>query len=161
MRLEISKWNPFRFIRKGRGDGGARRSDDPAGIEEVSTDPFQLDRWFGDYSPVTFQPRLDVVDEGSALRISADLPGIDPKDIEVLAENGFLILRGEKKHESSSEEKGCYRVERAFGAFQRVLPLPQDVDLDRAQAKFDKGVLTLRLPKTSQPGSEARRIDVK
>jgi HSP20 family protein len=164
MRLEISRWNPFRFIRKGRagngGDGATRPSADPAGME-VLNDPFELDRWFGDYSPAAFQPRVDVVDEGNALRISADLPGIDRKDVEVLIEDGFLVLRGEKKHEARSEEKGCYRVERAFGAFQRVLPLPEDVDVERAEAKFDKGVLTLRLPKTSRPGADARRIEVK
>lgn len=163
MRLDISKWNPFRFARRARGDGGdnvARRGAEPSGLEEVLTGPLDLDRWFGDFSPALFQPRLDVVDEGAALRISADLPGIDPKDIEVLAENGFLVLRGEKKHESRSDEQGCYRIERAFGAFERVLPLPEDVDVSRAEAKFDKGVLTLRLPKTSA-GTQARRIEVK
>jgi HSP20 family protein len=103
-----------------------------------------------------------VVDEGKALRISADLPGLDRKDLEVLAEDGFLVLRGEKQQESRSEEQGCYRIERAFGSFQRVIPLPADVDTEHAQAKFDKGVLTLRLPKTGKPAAEAgRRIEVK
>ena len=163
MRLDISKWNPFRFVRRSRGDGGdaaVRRSPDAADMDLLG-DPFELDRWFGDFSPAMFQPRVDVVDEGNALRVSADLPGMDRKDIEVLAEDGFLVLRGEKKHESRAEEKGCYRVERAFGAFQRVVPLPADVDLEHAEAKFDNGVLTLRLPKSEQPGSDARRIEIK
>jgi HSP20 family protein len=157
MRLEISKWNPFRFMRRSRDqeeNGGGEGA-------VVMTDPFELDRWFGDYSPPAFQPRIDVVDEGNALRISADLPGLDRKDIEVLAESGFLVLRGEKQQESRSEEQGCYRIERAFGSFQRVIPLPADVDTEHAEAKFDKGVLTLRLPRTGKPGAEARRIDVK
>jgi len=156
MRLEISKWNPFRFVRRPRAEEGNGGGDGPV----VMTDPFELDRWFGDYSPQAFQPRIDVVDEGAALRISADLPGLDRKDIEVLAENGFLVLRGEKQQESRKEEQGCYRIERAFGSFQRVIPLPEDVDPEHAEAKFEKGVLTLRLPKTGKSGAEARRIAV-
>ena len=130
MRLEISKWNPFRFIRKRRGNGGEARGDSPlmmpesmGMMQDLLHDPFDVDRWFGDYS---------------------------------------LVLRGEKKHEAQTEEKGCFRLERAFGSFQRVIPLPEDVDAERTEARFDKGVLTLRLPK--RPGeerSEVRRIDVK
>ena len=169
MRLEIGKWNPFRFIRRSRGDGGEGRSEgapmmpeSTSVMHEALRDPFDIDRWFGDYSPAIFQPRIDVVDEGDALRISADLPGLEREDVEVLVEDGFLVLRGEKKHEAQTEEKGCFRLERAFGSFQRVIPLPEDVDPERAEARFDKGVLTLRLPK--RPGeerSDVRRIAVK
>lgn len=168
MRLEISKWNPFRFMRRARGDGGENRGNsallmpESMGLaQDPLGDPFDVDRWFGDYSPARFQPRIDVVDEGDALRISADLPGMDRKDVEVLIEDGFLVLRGEKKVESTKEEEGCYRVERAFGSFQRVIPLPQDVDAARAEARFDKGVLALRLPKLPGESSEVRRIEVK
>lgn len=168
MRLEIGKWNPFRFMRKGRGEGGEASGNAallaPAStdvLQGVLRDPFDVDRWFGDYSPGTFQPRIDVVDDGDALRISADMPGMERKDVEVLVEDGFLVLRGEKKLESKSAEKGCYRVERAFGSFRRVVPLPDDVDTDRAQARFDKGVLTLRIPKRPGEGTQAHRIEVK
>lgn len=162
MRLEPTKWNPFRFLRRSDGKGGAN-DDVLATMPDMPLDPFQaLDRWFGDFSPAVFQPRIDVVDEDDALRISADLPGMERKDVEVLVEDGFLVLRGEKKHETQSNEKGCFRLERAFGSFQRVIPLPDNVALDQAEARFNKGVLTLRLPKRPEPGGdEARRIEIK
>lgn len=162
MRLE--RWNPFKFSRKARGNGDPNRAlavSDPLPLmQEALRGAFQMDRWFGDFSPGLFQPRVDVVDEGDALRVSADLPGMERKDLEVLVEDGALVLRGEKRLESTREEKGCYRVERAFGTFERMIPLPEDVDTEHAEARFDKGVLTLRLPKRPGQKSDLRKIEV-
>jgi HSP20 family protein len=80
--------------------------------------------------------------------------------VEVLLDDDSIVLRGEKKVESKTEEKGCYRVERAFGSFQRLIPLPEGIDVARAEAKFDKGVLTLRLPKNPGDKSDARRLEI-
>ena len=107
-----------------------------------------------------FQPRIDVVDDGDALRITAELPGIDRQDVELLVEDDALVLRGEKKLESKSEEQGCYRLERAFGSFQRVIPLPDGVDADRAEARFEHAVLTVRLPKIAAKKSDVRRLEI-
>src|SRR5258706_2951067 len=117
---------------------------DPAGLPEpmrmmtdLLRDPFgslgAMDRWFGDFSPAAFQPRVDVVDDGDALRITAELPGMDRQDVEVTIEDDYIALRGEKKLEKKNEEKGCYRIERSFGSFQRVIPLPAGVENDRAE----------------------------
>jgi len=142
--------------------------DDPfRSMHEASRDPIgiggfgQFDRWFGDFSPSVFQPRVDVVDDSNALSITAELPGIDRSDVEIVAEDDALVLRGEKKLEAKSEEKGCYRIERAFGTFQRVIPLPEGTDAQRAEAKFDKGVLTVRVPKTAMEKSAHRRVEIK
>lgn len=182
MALDIGKWNPFRFARQagsarqdGTGPATAEWSD-PARLLQ-SLDPFSLlpgllrsplpgasgaGRWFGDFTPSLFQPRIDMVDEGEALRITAELPGMERNDLEVLADDGFLVLRGEKRQEAKEREKGCYRLERAFGDFQRVLPLPDDVDVQRAEATFANGVLTLRLPKQEKAGADsARKIEIK
>jgi HSP20 family protein len=188
MKLDLSKWNPFKFNRGATaqqqeqqsapsnpqvgagGFGDMQRlldATDPFRvIQGVLRDPFaalgQTDRWFGNFSASVFQPRIDVVDDGEAIRITAELPGMDKQDLEVLVEDEFLVLRGEKKLESKNEEKGCYRVERSFGSFQRVLPLPDGVDVARADAKFDKGVLTLRLPKTpTGKAGSARKLEIK
>lgn len=187
MKLDIGKWNPFKFLRRSSEEkrpepvpaGLAAAGNMPAGwndslpfmvdplrmMQGMMRDPFNglgpLDRWFGDFSPHAFQPRLDVVDDGDALRVSAELPGMERKDVEVLVEDDAIVLRGEKKLESKSEEKGCYRVERAFGSFQRVIPLPEGIDVGRAEAKFDKGVLTLRLPKNAGEKADARRLEIK
>ena len=108
-----------------------------------------------------FQPRIDVVDNGDALRITAELPGIDRQDVEILVEDDALVLRGEKKLESKSEEQGCYRLERAFGSFQRVIPLPDGVDADRAEGPFENAVLTVRIPKIAAKKSDGRRLEIK
>ncbi|MFP3802689.1 Hsp20/alpha crystallin family protein, partial [Paraburkholderia sp. SIMBA_027] len=83
-----------------------------------------LDRWFGDFSSSRFQPRIDVVDDGDALRITAELPGMDRENLQTSIEDGVLVLRGEKKQDTRSEENGCYRLERSYGAFTRMIPLP-------------------------------------
>jgi len=69
--------------------------------------------------------------------------------------------RGEKKQDVRSEEKGCYRLERAYGAFLRTVPLPEDIDVDGIDARFDKGVLTVRLPRTGTARSTARKIEIR
>jgi HSP20 family protein len=127
-------------------------------------DPFgslaQLDRWFGDFSPAAFEPNIDVVDDGNAIRITAELPGMDRNDVQIMLEDEYLVISGEKKLERRDEEEGAYRVERAFGSFQRIIPLPDGVDVERAEAKFDNGTLTIRLPKVAAARQEGRRLEI-
>jgi HSP20 family protein len=132
---------------------------------ELIRDPFggrgPLGSWFGDFSASEFQPRIDVTDEGDALRIVAELPGMTRDDVELEVIEDMLIISGDKRFESTSEEQGCYRVERSFGHFQRAVPLPAGVDLDRAEARFENGVLTLRVPKAAGEPAAKRRIEIK
>ena len=132
---------------------------------ELIRDPFggrgPLGSWFGDFSASEFQPRIDVTDEGDALRIVAELPGMNRDDVELEVIDDMLIVSGDKRFESSSEEQGCYRVERSFGHFQRAVPLPAGIDLDRAEARFENGVLTLRIPKAAGEPAAKRRIEIK
>ncbi len=132
---------------------------------ELIRDPFggrgPLGTWFGDFSASEFQPRIDVTDEGDALRIVAELPGMTRDDVELEVIDDMLIVSGDKRFESTSEEQGCYRVERSFGHFQRAVPLPAGIDLDRAEARFENGVLTLRVPKAAGESSAKRRIEIK
>jgi HSP20 family protein len=133
-------------------------------MASMMRDPFgglgQLDRWFGDFSAASFEPRVDVVDDGDAIRIEAELAGIDRNDVEIVLDEGYLVLRGEKRLEKKDEGEGAYRVERAFGAFERVIPLPEGVDIERAEAKFDNGMLTIRLPKVAGARKEARKLQI-
>ncbi len=130
-------------------------------------DPFshfrELDGWFGDFSPHRFQPTIDVVDEDDALCVTAELPGISKGDVQLQIEGDVLVIRGEKKHEEEKEEKGIYRGERYYGYFQRAIPLPAELDQSKAEAKFDNGVLKLRLPKLpqQQQSDAAKRIPIK
>ena len=121
----------------------------------------ELDRWFGDFSPAVFRPNIDVVDEESHVKITAELPGMEKDDIKLSIDDGSLSIRGEKKNVEESREAGCYRTERSYGYFQRSIPLPRDVDQENAEASFDKGVLSIRFPKTGKKEETGRRIEIK
>ncbi len=103
--------------------------------------------WYGDFSPASFAPTIDIADEKKHLRITAELPGMDEKDIQLTINDDALSIRGEKKVEETSEEDGYYRTERSYGSFERTIPLPVEVDTERAEATFKKGILSVRLPK--------------
>src|SRR5258708_3267984 len=134
-------------------------------LADLIRDPFgglgPLGTWFGDFSPSQFQPRVDVTDDGDALRIVAELPGLTRDDVELEVIEDMLVLSGDKRIESNSDEKGCYRVERVFGHFQRAIPLPAGIDLERVEATFANGVLTVRVPKTGAEAAAKRRIEIK
>lgn len=134
-------------------------------FNDLVRDPFgrlgPLEQWFGDFSPGRFQPRVDVVDDGDALRIVAELPGLNRDDVKLEVAENMLLLSGNKQIESKEEEKGCYRVERSFGHFQRAIPLPGGVDPDRAEAHFENGVLTVRMPRTEPAKQTAKQIQIK
>lgn len=139
-------------------------------LEGFHDDPFfrtplarfsELDRWFGDFSPQRFRPTVDVVDEEAALRVSAELPGLDKDDVQVFIDDDVLVLRGEKRNVDESTERGIYRSERFYGSFQRAIPLPGDVDREGVEARYQDGVLTVRLPKRPQSGQSQRQVAVK
>jgi HSP20 family protein len=108
----------------------------------------------------TVSLRFDVSESDDALEVSAELPGMDEKDIEVSLENGLLTVKGEKKAESEQKEKDYYVTERRYGSFRRSFHLPDTVDEDKVQAKFDKGVLRVILPKVAEAGHKARKISI-
>ncbi|MBL8672901.1 MAG: Hsp20/alpha crystallin family protein [Alphaproteobacteria bacterium] len=111
--------------------------------------------------PVTLSPRVDVKETDKAIEVTAEIPGVDQKDVEVELADGALTIRGEKKAESKKEEKGWHVMERSYGSFYRAIPLPFDVDSAKVDAKFDKGVLTVILPKPPEVESKTRKIAVK
>lgn len=103
-------------------------------------------------------PLVDIKEEPEHYVVSADLPGIDPKEVEVTFEDGVLTLSGERKHEANSEENGYRRVERAYGSFSRQFRLPEHVDAENISASGKNGVLEIRLPKKEQ--AKPRRIEI-
>jgi HSP20 family protein len=103
-------------------------------------------------------PSVEVSETDKDLRISAELPGLDEKDIEVLVSDGVLTIRGEKKSEFEDYERAF--SERTYGRFERRIPLRQDVDEDKVEAAFKNGVLTITVPKTAQAAPQAKRIAI-
>jgi HSP20 family protein len=184
---QLSKWFPFRFKRK-QNESTVKEGESPSPSPALppqsglaawspmaamldrmfSEDLWRMpmsgsrdfDRFFGDFTPGRFHPSIDVLDEGKSVRVSVELPGMDKNDIKLEVHDGVLTLRGHKQQEHESEESGCYRTERFYGSFLRHVPLPEDLQFERAEAQFDKGVLTVRFPK-QKPAQPAKVIEIR
>jgi HSP20 family protein len=102
-------------------------------------------------------PKIELDDGDRKLTISAELPGMTEKDVEVEIANGVLTIRGEKKAERNGD--GKYFTERYYGSFERQIPL-EDVHEDKAEASFKNGVLTISLPKSDKPREGVKRIAI-
>lgn len=108
-----------------------------------------------------FNPKVDVKESDKEIAVAAELPGIDDKDITVSLTRDALTIKGEKKQEKEDKGKDYYRMERSYGSFTRTIPLPAEIDTDKAKAEFKKGVLTISLPKTARTIKETKKISVK
>ncbi|WP_349570351.1 Hsp20/alpha crystallin family protein [Azotobacter salinestris] len=106
-------------------------------------------------------PAVDIVDQEQAILITAELPGMDEQNIELKLCNGNLMLKGEKKNEREESSKGRYLSERSYGAFQRSFALPDSVDAEKIEARFDKGVLSITLPKRPEAQQPEKSIEIK
>jgi HSP20 family protein len=103
-------------------------------------------------------PKLEVEETDNEYRVHAELPGIDPKDVEVTLQDGMLVLRGEKR--AKIEDPNRAVSERFYGRFERRIPL-EGVDEDRIQANFENGVLTITAPRSAQAHDKTKRIEIK
>jgi len=106
-------------------------------------------------------PRVDVSEDDNAYEITAEMPGVEEKDVEVSVRDDRLTLRGEKKTEKEEKKKDYHMTERSYGSFERSFRLPGDVDAQNIKADFAKGVLTLTLPKTTKAKAKERKIAIK
>ena len=106
-------------------------------------------------------PAIDMSEDEKAYKISAELPGMDPKDIDVSVTGDMLVLKGEKRQEKEEKDKNYHFSERAYGSFQRAFELPASVDRGKLAADFSKGVLTITLPKTAAAQQPIQKIEVK
>jgi HSP20 family protein len=125
--------------------------------------PSIFDRAFG-RMPAAFSrgiPAVDLVETEKAFELSAELPGVDAKDLDVTLADGILTIKGEKSEAKEEKDKGYYVSERRYGSFQRSLELPRGVDSEKIEANFSNGVLKLILPKTPERQKKDRKITVK
>jgi HSP20 family protein len=115
----------------------------------------------GDQSSIAtsnWTPAVDIKEEEERFVLKADIPGVDPKEIEVTMENGVLTIKGERRHESEQESNGYKRVERSYGTFYRRFSLPDSADAERVTATGKNGVLELSIPKLEKV--QPRKITV-
>jgi HSP20 family protein len=132
----------------------------------VSTFRTELDRLFDRFWEMPdlpalgeWKPALDITENKDSVVVKAEVPGIDPKEIQVLLQDDVLTIKGEKKQEKEEKGEHTYRIERTYGAFARSIRLPVTVDAGKVNAAFKNGVLTITLPKA--PGAKGTTIPVK
>lgn len=135
----LAKWDLFRDLRSAEDE-----------FDRIAGRAFSRDTWV---------PALDVRESEDRFDVTVDLPGLEPGDVNVTFEDGMLSING--KREFSAEDRGetWHRIERSFGTFARSMRLPQTADTERIEATFDKGVLTVSVPKTEQ--AKPRTIEVR
>ncbi|MCE5186057.1 MAG: Hsp20/alpha crystallin family protein [Planctomycetaceae bacterium] len=119
-------------------------------------EPSALAEWEG-----RFIPAVDISEDDKMVHLAVELPGMNEKDITVTARDNAVILEGEKKREYEEKKENFYRHESTYGNFYRRIELPAEVDEDKAQAKFEKGILFIDLPKTEAARQKEKKIEIK
>ena len=104
-------------------------------------------------------PSVEISDTDTEIKVTAEIPGLEEKDVEVLLDDGVLTLKGEKR--SETEDKDKQFSERFYGHFERRIPLGVEVEEDKIEARFKNGVLTVVLPKSAKAQSQVKRITIK
>jgi len=130
----------------------------------------EFERWFrGAFAPAlgeeeastrTWAPPVDIYENGDSLVLKAELPGINPDDVEIRVEDNTLYLKGERKFEKEVKEQNYHRVERSYGTFTRTFSLPNSIDADKVGASYKDGVLTLTMPKKEEAKPKTIKINV-
>src|SRR5690242_5508662 len=105
-------------------------------------------------------PSVDILETENELVLKADLPEIDPNQVEIQLENGTLTLKGERKFEQQKNGKGYHRIERSYGTFVRAFSLPDTVDSDKVKADYKTGVLTITLPKKEVAKPKSVKVEI-
>lgn len=106
-------------------------------------------------------PAVDITEKDKSYEITAEVPGMDQKDIEVKLSNGSLIIKGEKQEDKEEKRKGYHLSERHYGSFERVFNLPKGIDADKIDASFSKGVLCISLPKKPEAMKADKVVPIK
>ena len=129
-----------------------------------------FDSFFGDF-PLTsmrsffddhsLSPKVNIIDKEKEIRIEADLPGVDEKDLDVSIHGDHLLIKGEKKFEKEDKSGDYHVMESSYGSFSRVIPLPDGLDTSKIDAVYKKGVLKLIIPKTKEIQNQVKKVTVK
>ena len=131
-------------------------------VDDLFNRFFGSSSWLpGPYFSKGFTPAFDVSETDEDILVKAELPGVDPKEIEVNLVGSTLTVKGEKKEEHEEKTENMHCVERSFGSFSRAVTLPCEVKEDKIEATFKDGVLNLKLPKSEPAKKSSIKIDVK
>jgi HSP20 family protein len=136
MANDLMEWRPFREVSRLRREMD-RLWDDYFGSGRRGLQPL----------PTEFAPAVDIKETADQVVVKAEVPGMEAKDINISVTGEVLTIKGEKKSEREEKEENYHLVERRYGSFSRSLALPAGVDMDKIEAKYDKGVLIVTCPK--------------
>ena len=137
--MSIIRWDPFRDLLTLRDK-----------MNRLFEETFSLRGEEKDLISGTWSPAVDIYETENSVVLTAELPGMDEKDIQLKIENNNLILKGERKFEKETKEENYHRIERAYGAFYRSFTIPTAVDQDRITAEYNNGVLKVTMPKKEE-----------
>lgn len=122
-------------------------------MEDFWKNPFEMNM----FKEARF-PAVDVSEDDKVITVKAEIPGMEPKDVNISLEQGMLVIKGEKKFEDEEKKENYHRIERSYGSFYRALPLTSEIKEEEIQAKYAKGIVTITLPKTKV--SKAKKIEI-
>ncbi len=106
-------------------------------------------------------PAVDIAEKENAFEITAELPGLEAKNVEVTLRNGNIVIKGEKHDDKEEKSKDYYLQERRYGSFERSFSMPEGVDSGKIEASFKNGVLTVTRPKTAEAQKPAKKVEIK
>jgi HSP20 family protein len=147
--MAIVRWEPFRDLL-------ATQKEFDRLFREAFTPGFGE----GELSTRTWAPPVDIFENENNIVLKAELPGVEPKDVEVRVEDNTLYLKGERKFEKETKEENYHRIERSYGSFARSFSLPNSIDAEKVGADYKDGLLTLTLPKREEAKPKTIKINV-
>jgi len=143
----LTRWDPFR---------------------ELNVLQDRMNRLFQDYAPRgeqdlttgNFVPPVDIYEDEHSVTLKVEVPGLDPKDVDVQVENHTLTIKGERKFEKEEKEENFHRIERRYGSFVRSFTLPTTVDTDNVKADYENGVLKIQLAKRAEAKPKQIKVNI-
>jgi HSP20 family protein len=147
--MAIVRWEPFRDLMPTQRE-----------FDRLFKEAFNPFFGEGNLSTRTWAPAVDIYETENDIVLKAELPGIDPKDVEVRVEDSTLYLKGERKFQKEVKDENYHRVERTYGSFARSFSLPNSINAEKVKAEYKDGLLTLTLPKREEAKPKTIKIDV-
>ncbi|MGK9476018.1 Hsp20/alpha crystallin family protein [Melioribacter sp. OK-6-Me] len=136
-------------------------------LKELETLHDRIQRYFEDFTNFgftfadNFNPRIDISEDNESINVVAEIPGVKKENVKITLQDNILTIEGEKKKEEEKKEKNYYRSERVFGSFKRSFTLPADVDTDNVEAKFENGMLSIKMKKLNPKPKKEKVIELK
>jgi HSP20 family protein len=147
--MAIVRWEPFRDLLATQKE-----------FDRLFREAFSPMFGEGEISTRTWAPAVDIYETADNIVLKAELPGVDPKDVEIRVEDNTLFLKGERKFEKEVKEENYHRVERSYGSFARSFSLPSSIAADKVTAEYKDGLLTLTMPKREEAKPKTIKINL-